>query len=149
MVAVSCIFCAIVEGRAPAEVVYADAETLAFLDINPATEGHTLVVPRRHVRDIWEATADDLVAVARTAHLVAERLRVTFTPDGLNLLHSTGAAAFQTVFHLHVHVVPRYVGDRVHLPWQRVRATRETLHEVAERIRAARSEASPSVTGGT
>ena len=86
-------------------------ETLAFLDINPITEGHTLVIPKRHARDLHDIDTDDLAATSRSAKAVAARLTDTLGVDGINLLHATGAAAWQTVFHLHIHVLPRTAGD--------------------------------------
>lgn len=106
-----CIFCAIVAGAAPARPVYEDEDTLAFLDINPITEGHTLVIPKRHAVDLHDISADDLAATARSAKRVAELLTDRLGCDGINLLHATGAAAWQTVFHLHIHVMPRVQGD--------------------------------------
>lgn len=107
----NCIFCAIVAGDAPARRVYEDEKTLAFLDINPITEGHTLVIPKRHAVDLVDIEADELAATARSAKAVAELLTDRLGSDGINLLHATGAAAWQTVFHLHIHVLPRVAGD--------------------------------------
>lgn len=129
-----CIFCAIAEGRAPGHRVYEDEHTVAFLDINPATDGHTLVVPRAHVADLWEIGEDLASAVMRSGVRVGAILRRALEPDGLNILQANGAAAFQTVFHFHLHLVPRYRGDRVHLPWQRTPGDRARLAEMAARI---------------
>lgn len=130
-----CIFCAIVEGSAPAEVVDADEHTLAFLDINPATAGHALVVPRRHVTDLWDMTTDLAGPLMTAVHRLAGRMRDTLTPDGLNLLQSTRAAAFQTVFHLHVHLIPRYPGDAIRLPWVPSPGDPDQITAVAEQLR--------------
>ena len=112
-----CIFCKIVAGELPAAVVASDERVLAFLDINPATRGHTLVIPRAHVEDIHEIDSDDLAAAAALAQRVASRARERLGADGVNLLHSSGSAAWQTVFHFHIHVIPRYLGDPLRLPW--------------------------------
>lgn len=112
-----CIFCKIVAGELPATVVDEDARTLAFMDINPATRGHALVVPRAHALDLHEIPADDLQAVAVAAQRLAARMRVRLGADGINLINSCGQAAWQTVSHFHMHVVPRYVGDPLELPW--------------------------------
>src|SRR5437868_4705731 len=108
-----CVFCAIVAGTAAARRVHEDERTVAFLDIFPLTRGHALVVPKRHCDSLLDAPADDLAAVGLTAQRLA---RAAVAPDGLgadgvNLLQANGAIAFQTVFHFHVHVLPRYRGD--------------------------------------
>ncbi|MBS3939501.1 MAG: HIT domain-containing protein [Actinobacteria bacterium] len=112
-----CIFCAIAAGRAPARIVAETERTLAFLDLNPATRGHTLVIPRSHARDIHDVAPADLAEVATTAQQVAAAAIAELGAAGVNLLQSSGAAAFQTVFHLHVHVIPRYPDDGLVLPW--------------------------------
>jgi histidine triad (HIT) family protein len=112
-----CLFCRIVAGELPATVVDEDERTLAFMDISPATRGHALVVPRAHAADLLEVEDDDLAACARTARRVAGRAKSALGADGVNLLNSCGAAAWQTVFHFHVHVIPRYAGDPLRLPW--------------------------------
>jgi histidine triad (HIT) family protein len=112
-----CLFCKIVAGDLPATVVDEDARTLAFMDINPATRGHALVVPRAHASDLHEIPADDLQAVALAAQRLAVRMRARLGADGVNLINSCGQAAWQTVFHFHMHVVPRYADDPLELPW--------------------------------
>jgi histidine triad (HIT) family protein len=112
-----CLFCKIVAGEIPATKVHEDDRTIAFMDISPATRGHLLCVPREHVRDVHEVSDEDLAAVHRTARLMAGRLVERFGADGINILQSSGPAAWQTVFHLHVHVIPRYAGDPLRLPW--------------------------------
>ena len=114
-----CIFCAIVAGRAPARIVHSDALTVAFLDIFPLTPGHALVVPRRHSRDLLDAAPEDVAAVTAAAREVAA---ASVSPsglgaDGFNLIQANGSVAFQTVFHLHIHVLPRYRGDGFRLPF--------------------------------
>jgi histidine triad (HIT) family protein len=112
-----CIFCKIVAGEMPAMVVDEDERTIAFMDIAPATRGHALVIPRAHSRDLLEIEPQDLqatvLAAQRLAGLAAERLGA----DGVNLLNACGAAAWQTVFHFHIHVIPRYRDDPLRLPW--------------------------------
>jgi len=112
-----CIFCKIVAGELPAAVVGSDERVLAFLDINPATRGHTLVIPRAHVENIHEIGSEDLAAAIALAQTIAVRARERLGADGVNLLHSSGSAAWQTVFHFHIHVIPRYLGDPLRLPW--------------------------------
>lgn len=113
----TCIFCKIVAGALPATIVAEDERTLAFMDINPATRGHALVIPRAHATDLHEISAEDLHACAAAARRLALRARERLGADGVNLINSCGAAAWQTVFHFHVHVVPRYVDDPLELPW--------------------------------
>ena len=110
-----CIFCAIVEGRAPAEVVFEDGETLAFMDINPANPGHTLIIPKRHVRDIYELDEETAAVVMRTTVRVARALKRALQPDGMNLVQSNERAGGQEIFHFHIHVIPRWYGDGLRL----------------------------------
>jgi len=112
-----CLFCKIVAGDLPAAIVDEDARTLAFMDINPATRGHALVIPRAHATDLHEIGAEDLQACSAAAQRLAGRMRERLGADGVNLINSCGRAAWQTVFHFHLHVVPRYVGDPLELPW--------------------------------
>jgi histidine triad (HIT) family protein len=112
-----CLFCKIVAGEIPSTRVDEDERTVAFMDINPATRGHALVVPREHSRDLHEIGAEDLAACASMAQRVAARARDRLGADGVNLLNSCGQAAWQTVFHFHVHVIPRYANDPLRLPW--------------------------------
>lgn len=112
-----CLFCRIVAGELPAEMVGADERTVAFMDINPATRGHLLVVPRVHAVDLLEIDPEDLSAVVRHGQLLARRARDVLGADGINLINSCGRAAWQTVFHFHLHVIPRYAEDPLRLPW--------------------------------
>jgi histidine triad (HIT) family protein len=112
-----CIFCKIVAGELPASVVDEDERTLAFMDIAPATRGHALVIPRAHSTDLLSIGREDLGAVALAAQRLAGRMKERLGADGVNLLNSCGLAAWQTVFHFHVHVIPRYDGDPLRLPW--------------------------------
>jgi histidine triad (HIT) family protein len=112
-----CIFCRIISGEIPGQIVDQDERTVAFMDINPATRGHALVVPRRHVRDLLEIERDDLEATIVTAQRLARRMPERLGAAGVNLLNSCGRAAWQTVFHFHLHVIPRYDGDPLRLPW--------------------------------
>jgi histidine triad (HIT) family protein len=112
-----CIFCKIIAGELPSRRVDEDEHTVAFMDINPATRGHALVIPRRHARDLLEIDAADLQACAVAAQRLAARAKERLGADGVNLLNACGAAAWQTVFHFHIHVVPRYADDPLRLPW--------------------------------
>jgi len=112
-----CIFCKIVAGELPATKIDEDDRTIAFMDINPGTRGHALVIPKDHARDLLEIDPDDLAAVARMAQRVAKRMPDALGAEGVNLINSCGEAAWQTVFHFHLHVLPRYADDTVRLPW--------------------------------
>jgi histidine triad (HIT) family protein len=112
-----CIFCKIVAGDLPARIVDEDERTIAFMDIAPATRGHALVIPRAHSTDILSVAPEDLSAVALASQRLAARAKERLGADGVNLLNSCGRAAWQTVFHFHVHVIPRYDGDPLRLPW--------------------------------
>ncbi|MGO9794286.1 MAG: HIT family protein [Solirubrobacteraceae bacterium] len=130
-----CLFCKIVAGELPAHVVARDERTIAFLDINPASAGHTLVVPRTHARDLIEIGSEDLAAVALSAQRVAAAAQARLGADGVNLMNSCGSAAWQVVFHFHVHVIPRYAGDRLRHPWIPAPGDPETLAAVAAQLR--------------
>ena len=106
-----CIFCKIVRGEAPAAKVFEDEHTLALMDIFPVTDGHTLVITREHAENLFEASSEALQAVAATAKRVAHALRDTLSPDGLMVFQLNGAAAGQTVFHYHMHLMPRAAGE--------------------------------------
>jgi histidine triad (HIT) family protein len=112
-----CIFCKIVAGDLPATIIDEDERTIAFMDIAPASRGHALVIPRAHSADLLSVEREDLSAVAFAAQRLAARTKERLGADGVNLLNSCGVAAWQTVFHFHVHVIPRYVGDPLQLPW--------------------------------
>lgn len=112
-----CIFCKIVAGELPATIVDQDEHTIAFMDINPATRGHALVVPRRHAPDLLSIEPRDLAAVSAAAQRLAARVKESLKADGINVINSCGSAAWQTVFHFHLHVIPRYQGDPMRLPW--------------------------------
>ena len=107
----ACIFCKIVAGEEPAARVYEDDQTLAFMDIAPLARGHLLVIPREHVENLFEISADGLAAVARTSHRLAPVLRQVLEPEGLRVLQLNGAAAGQTVFHYHMHLLPKNAGE--------------------------------------
>lgn len=132
-----CVFCAIVAGEAPAHTIHDDDRTLAFMDINPATDGHCLVIPKAHAPDVWSLDEDEGTAVWRSVRRVAHAVREGLAPDGLNILQSNGRAALQTVFHYHVHLIPRYIDDGIHVPLMRAPGDRTRLAEFADRLRGA------------
>lgn len=129
-----CLFCKIVAGDVPATRVHEDERTVAFMDINPATRGHLLVVPREHSADLHEIGAEDLKACAVTAKALAGRMPEKLGADGVNLLNSVGSAAWQTVFHFHLHVIPRYRNDPLRLPWHPAPGDRDEIAAAAEEL---------------
>lgn len=129
-----CVFCKIVAGKLPAERVYEDGRTLAFLDIRPNNKGHVLVVPRAHHTDVHDIPEEDLCAIARTGKRIADALRKAVGAEGVNLIMNNGTVAGQIVFHAHLHVIPRFAGDNVFSPPRRLTYdTGEDAH-VAEKI---------------
>jgi histidine triad (HIT) family protein len=131
----NCIFCKVVAGEIPGEQIDSDDRTLTVLDINPATRGHAVVITREHVADLFEVDDENLLAAMRAARRVAERMRATLQPAGFNVLHNIGRAAWQSIFHFHVHVIPRYEDDPLQLPWVPGPADPAELAQVAEQIR--------------
>ncbi|RKY64048.1 MAG: HIT family protein [Candidatus Latescibacterota bacterium] len=135
-----CKFCAIAEGKEEASVVYEDELTLAFMDINPLVPGHTLVVPKRHFPDIFSLKEPWGSACFLAAGRVARAVRAAFGAEGLDLLQLNGRVGGQSVFHFHIHVVPRYPGDGFGFFSRRRPVTREELERHAARIREAMEE---------
>ena len=135
MVDSDCVFCKIIAGELPGQIVAEDERTMSFMDISPATRGHALVVPRRHVKDLYEIDSDDLGAVILAAQRLAVRVRDRLHADGVNLINSCGSAAWQTVFHFHVHVIPRYQGDPLRLPWDPAPGSQEEISSAAAALR--------------
>jgi histidine triad (HIT) family protein len=131
-----CVFCMIRDGKIPSAKVYDDQRTLAFMDINPLSRGHCLVVPKAHAATLYDAEAEDLKAAIATAKKVAGAIRKALNPDGLNLLQANGAAAFQSVPHFHLHLIPRWTNDGKGFDWKEVPGSREEIMGTADRIRA-------------
>lgn len=133
-----CLFCKIVAGELPATKVAEDDRTLAFMDINPGTYGHLLVVPKVHSADLIEIGPEDLAACMATAQQLTRRVQSELDADGVNLLKCCGSAAWQTVFHFHLHVVPRYAEgphqDRLELPWVPAPGDPEEIAEAARSL---------------
>jgi histidine triad (HIT) family protein len=130
-----CLFCKIVAGEIPSTIVDSDERTVAFMDINPGTRGHALVVPRNHSRDLLEIDPEDLTAVAVAGQRLAGRAKEALGADGVNLLNSCGEVAWQTVFHFHLHVIPRYVDDTVRLPWIPAPGDRDDIQAAGEQLK--------------
>jgi histidine triad (HIT) family protein len=128
-----CIFCRIVAGDAPSYPVYADDEVLVFMDIQPVAEGHTLIIPKAHYENLFEATEEAMAAVARVSVRIARAIRTALEPDGVFVAQTNGAAAGQTVFHYHLHLIPRWQGGTLTLHGRKTAAP-DKLIEIAERI---------------
>lgn len=130
-----CIFCGIVAGTIPSKKVLETDTCLAFLDIFPANRGHTLVIPKKHVLDIHDADAQTYADVAATAKRAADLLQISLNSEGTTIFQMSKEAGWQTVFHLHMHVIPRWSGDRLHKPWDITPATDAELDEVLQHIK--------------
>jgi histidine triad (HIT) family protein len=115
---VDCLFCKIVAGDVPSIRVHEDDRVIAIMDIFPAARGHVLVIPRAHAADVHAVSDDDLAAAAAVAKRLAGQAVRGLGADGVTIMQSNGAAAWQTVFHYHVHLIPRYVDDPLVLPWR-------------------------------
>lgn len=132
-----CLFCGIVDESVPGQIVDSDDRTIAFMDIAPATPGHALVVPRKHSPDLLEIDPADLEATVTAAQRLARRAKEVLGADGINLVNACGAVASQTVFHFHIHVVPRYEGDPIELPWVPTPGDPDEIAAVADKLRGA------------
>ena len=130
-----CVFCKIVAGEIPSFKLFEDDATLAFMDINPANEGHALVIPKEHSADLYSISDESLANTVATAKKVASALSRVLNPDGLNLVQCNGPAAAQSVMHFHVHVLPRVKDDRLAMNWGLKLGDIDAIGRLAERIR--------------
>lgn len=133
-----CLFCRIIAGELPVAMVDEDERTLAFMDINPATRGHALVVPRRHGTDLYDTDPEDVAATALAAQRLAVRMRDRLGAAGVNVLNACRPAAWQSVFHYHLHVIPRYEDDPLRLPWVPAAGDEDEIAAAARDLRGAR-----------
>ena len=131
-----CVFCKIVEGQIPSTKVHEDGLTLAFMDIGQVNPGHVLVAVKPHVENIYGLDDALAAAVFQTATRVARAVKKVFAPEGVTLYQANGPAAGQTVYHFHLHIVPRYDKDGMHLPWPAKNPPREQLEANAAKLRA-------------
>lgn len=132
-----CIFCRLVAGEIPASTVYEDDQTIAFLDIGQVNPGHVLVAIKRHATTLFDLTPDEATAAMRTAQRIAHAIQAAFDPPGLSLFQANGVEGNQTVFHFHIHVLPRHADDGIELSWPRKDPPRAALDDYAARLRAA------------
>jgi len=131
-----CIFCKIVAGAVPCFKLFEDADTLAFMDINPVHDGHSLVIPKGHFPTVFDIAPEAFAAVARTAIKLAKAVNEAVTSDGLNLIQSNGPGAAQSVGHFHLHVLPRRMDDGLLVNWTLKPGDHARIAAIAERIRA-------------
>jgi len=132
-----CLFCKIVDGSIPSTKVYEDEHVLAFMDIMPLTKGHTLLIPKKHHENVYDMSSEEAGQLFSVAPKIAEALKASFQPAGLNLLNNNGAPAGQSVFHFHLHFIPRYdQTDGLKLNWQTKEKhyTNELFAEYANKI---------------
>ena len=131
-----CVFCKIRDGQIPSMKIFEDDKTLVFMDINPLNAGHCLVITKAHTPNLFEAEIADLHAAIATAQRVGLAIRDALKPDGLNMLQANGAAAFQSVLHFHLHLIPRWANDGKGFDWKLVPGNREHIMKAGERLRA-------------
>jgi histidine triad (HIT) family protein len=136
-----CVFCKIVAGQIPSTQVYEDEHTVAFMDIGQVNPGHVLVAVKKHADNLYALDDAQAAAVARASARVARAIRDAFKPEGLSVYQANGKAAGQTVFHYHVHLLPRHAGDGMELTWPVKNPPRELLEDYAGKIRAGLAEA--------
>jgi len=129
-----CVFCKIRDGQIPATKIYDDERTMVIMDINPINSGHCLVITKAHAATVWDAEPADLQAAITTAKKVAMSIRDTLKPDGLNMLQANGPAAFQSVPHYHLHLIPRWENDGKGFDWTLVPGDRAHIQSVGERL---------------
>ncbi|MCK6449550.1 MAG: HIT family protein [Alphaproteobacteria bacterium] len=133
----NCVFCKIVAGTIPCFKLFEDDRTIAFMDINPGNDGHALAIPKAHHPDFYSMPPDLLGAVAATAQRVALAVRKTLEPDGINLVQANGKGAEQSVFHFHLHVLPRRIGDELKMNWGHRPGDMARVKEIYEKVKAA------------
>jgi histidine triad (HIT) family protein len=131
----SCIFCKIATGMIPSTKLYEDAETLAFMDINPANDGHCLVIPKAHFPTLFALSPEAFAAAGRTVIKVANAVQAALAPDGINLLQANGPGAGQSVLHFHFHLLARRHNDGLSINWTPKPGDRGRIAEIAEKIR--------------
>jgi len=132
-----CVFCKIRDGQIPATKIYDDERTMVIMDINPINSGHCLVIPKAHAATVWDAQPADLQAAITTAKKVALSIRDTLKPDGLSMLQANGPAAFQSVPHYHLHLIPRWENDGKGFDWTLTPGDRAHIQAIGERLKQA------------
>ena len=129
-----CIFCKIIRGEIPSLKFYEDSSVIAVLDINPANYGHALIIPKQHFATIDEAPEGALCDAMKVAKMIASKLKQNFGAQGVNIIQNNGKAAGQIVHHFHIHVIPRYEGDKVYITYERMQPDPEKMKEALEKF---------------
>lgn len=129
-----CIFCRIVAGNARSWTVYEDEHVKAFLDINPVNAGHTLVIPRRHYRDIYDIPIEELKHIMHGVKIIVQALKKGLGVEAVNIHHSTGKAAGQEIYHFHIHIVPRFIGDGLKISYIPKTELRDEFDDIQRKI---------------
>lgn len=133
----NCIFCKIANGEIPSSTVYEDDLFRVILDLSPATNGHALILPKNHMANIFEMDEETAGKVFVLASRIAKAMKETLNCDGLNIVQNNGEVAGQTVFHFHMHIIPRYTGDGQHISWIPGTSEAEERDAIANQIKAA------------
>ena len=129
-----CIFCKIAAGEIPSRKIYEDSDLIAIMDLNPTSKGHSLIIPKEHCTNIYDIDEDIAAKVMKTAKKLATKMTVALNCDGFNLLQNNGETAGQTMFHFHMHLIPRYENDGQHILWNPGESTPEELEEIRKTI---------------
>ena len=136
----NCVFCKIAGGEIPSTTLYEDEDFRVILDLGPATRGHALLLPKEHYRDLFELDDETAAKVLVKAKRIAGRMKKALGADGVNLVQNNGEAAGQTVFHFHMHLIPRYRDDHAGILWEPGRTTPEEMEEIRSRISSLQEE---------
>lgn len=130
-----CLFCKIANGEIPSDTIYEDENFRVILDISPASAGHAIILPKNHAANLFELETEDAAKIIGVAQKVSRAMMDSLGCDGLNVLQNNGEAAGQTVFHLHIHLIPRYIKDSININWEY--GDGKENKEIAQKIRAA------------
>ena len=130
-----CIFCKIAAGEIPSRKIYEDKDLIAIMDLNPTSKGHSLIIPKEHCTNIYDIDEDIAAKVMKTAKKLATKMTVALNCDGFNLLQNNGETAGQTMFHFHMHLIPRYEGDNVGITWKPGNLTDEEREEILAKVK--------------
>lgn len=130
-----CVFCKIIKGEIPATTIYEDDDFKAFLDISPASKGHTVIIPKKHIADIFEMDDSTSQKIFKVVTKISKAMKEELNFDGLNILQNNGQAAGQTVFHFHIHLIPRYENDDIRLGWKPEKVDFSEITKIAENIK--------------
>lgn len=133
----NCIFCKLANGDIPTNTVYEDADFRAIMDANPANKGHVIILPKNHAADVFALDAETAGKAMKVAKKIAAAVRQVTNCDGVNILQNNGEAAGQTVFHFHIHVIPRFKNDTVNMTWKQGSYDENEAADYARKLSAA------------